>query len=153
MGERECLISLHDPEVGEFMICVKGTGLNPLSLDQVSFVGTAGVPIEKTIKIASSNLFREKAIHTFLNLPYGTTNPVFKSRSASHKEKSKSFGDRILCHLPKQYLTYQVKYLSPFITGPSEIVLKSSTGEKTKLNGISESNYSELPICFSPKVK
>lgn len=154
LGDQNCSVIFHDPEVGEFMINVKGTGLIPAPVEQTSFIGTSGTPIEKVIRLSPSNSLRERAIHTCVNLNYSTGyNSASRSRSGSGRDKSKSFGERDSYQLPKQNLKYQVEYLSPFITGPNQVVIKAPpSSEKGKITTITEQLHSELPVTFSPPV-
>jgi hypothetical protein len=156
LGDHSCSIVFHDPEVGEFMINVIGTGLIPAPVEQTNFIGTSGIPIEKIIRLSFSNSLRERAIHAYVNMNYSAgNNSGSKFRSGSGRDKSKSFGEKSSYQLPQLNLNYQVEYLSPFISGPDHVVIKAPLSPdkgKAHATTVAEQLYNELPVSFSPQV-
>ncbi|KAI8618966.1 hypothetical protein BC830DRAFT_1106198 [Chytriomyces sp. MP71] len=147
-GHHKCTIHLIDESVGEFMYQVEGRVKIPQSIDLL-WTCKAGNTLEKSIRVTPLNLARDKALQKVIHEENSKARHSTKSR---HKELFQAF-DHSKFQLPKQPLRYKVDYLSPFFSGPSELLLKTNvdtTRDKSRSFNM-EQNYTELHVAFSPK--
>ncbi|KAI9363918.1 hypothetical protein DFJ73DRAFT_792715 [Zopfochytrium polystomum] len=141
IGLHECILHFIDPSVGEFMYEIDGQCTSP-AVTEFAWTCKAQGSLEKAIRVTPINPLREKALYTSI-----------QSRSKA-KLNEAFLSDRDKYQLPKRPLKYKVEYLSPFLKGPSELLLKppiENVKEKKNLFA-TEQNYTELPVVFSPKL-
>ncbi|KAJ3174886.1 Cilia- and flagella-associated protein 47, partial [Irineochytrium annulatum] len=147
-GHHECILHFCDPSVGEFFYQIDGRATAPQTVD-LMWTCKASVNLEKPIRVTPVNTAREKALYSVLQAKVqGKTNGKVKINAPQVD------GGKDVYQLPKKPLRYKVEYLSPFFSGPSEITLKPSveTGKEKKGVYAIDSNYTELPVVFAPKL-